>query len=365
MINEEKDKDFARISEMQDVLLRSRKEVLPSKCWIFVNKTNIDQLKNYGYSNFKRTLARNYFTWLIPLKRFWRDDQFQFLFSHIPLKSLIINFLRAFRAIFTKRIKNLSLYRSNSLTITNEKIYLLLFNSFIYNLLSYFIWEYVLRNDENHILSKLDEPLEGNPIRLFRKKKLISQDLANSVLEYKSIISHLKSGEIKSILELGSGYGRTAYVFLNLIPNLKYYFVDIPPALFVAEKYISNQFRNKRIFKFRKFESFQEIKEEFERSDIAFFLPNQIELLPPKIADLFINISSLHEMRLDQIYFYFDCIDRLIKKYVYIKEWKETKVPLDDIIITEKDYPIRENWEKIYWRECRVKTEFFEALFQV
>lgn len=227
------------------------------------------------------------------------------------------------------------------------------------------IWDFASKNDPGHILSKLIEPNEGNPTRIYLKKRLISQDLANSKIEYYSIMSKIKKNEIHSILELGPGYGRTAWVFLKNMPNLKYLLVDIPPALYIAERYISNQFKERNIFKFRKFSNFNEIKKEFEQSDIIFLLPNQLELLPSKIADLFINISSLHEMRRDQIEFYFNCIDNLIKKYVYIKQWKISRNPYDNIIITEKDYPIRENWEKIFWRECKVKTRFFEALLRL
>lgn len=86
-------------------------------------------------------------------------------------------------------------------------------------------------------------------------------------------MSQINKEEIHTILELGAGYGRTAYFFLKMIPNLKYVFVDIPPALYIAEKYICNQFKDKKIFKFRKFNSYNEIKEEFEISDIVFSSP--------------------------------------------------------------------------------------------
>ncbi|KKM93969.1 hypothetical protein LCGC14_1202970, partial [marine sediment metagenome] len=81
--------------------------------------------------------------------------------------------------------------------------------------------------------------------------------------------------------------------------------------------------------------------------------------------DLFINISSFHEMRHDQIEWYFKLIDSVIRKYVYIKQWKTVRLTYDDESISEKDYPIREKWVKIFWRECRVKTKFFEALFKL
>ncbi len=215
------------------------------------------------------------------------------------------------------------------------------------------------------MLNRLSEPFEGNPPRLFSNKKLISQDLANSFFEYQSIMSIPDTKDIQSIMELGSGYGRTAYVFLKLIPNIKYIIVDIPPALFISEKYLSNQFKRKKIFKFRSFKKYEEIKNEFELADLIFLLPGQLELLPSKIIDFFISISSLQEMKKKQIDYYFNTINRLIKKYIYRKQWKISKNPSDNIIITERDYPILDGWKQVYWRECKVKTKFFEALFKV
>jgi hypothetical protein len=37
---------------------------------------------------------------------------------------------------------------------------------------------------------------------------------------------------------------------------------------------------------------------------------------------------------------------------------------MDGIVIGEKDYPIPNSWRSVFWRECRVQTHFFEALFQ-
>lgn len=54
------------------------------------------------------------------------------------------------------------------------------------------IWDFASKNDPEHILNKLIEPNEGNPTRIYLKKRLISQDLANSVIEYYSIMSKIK-----------------------------------------------------------------------------------------------------------------------------------------------------------------------------
>ena len=146
---------------------------------------------------------------------------------------------------------------------------------------------------------------------------------------------------------------------------MRYIVVDVPPALWLAEQYLTGQFPDKKIFKWRQWNSFKEIEKEFNNSDIIFLLSNQLELLPPKSADMFVNISSLHEMRMDQIKYYFRLIDRLTTGYFYSKQWKVSKIPYENIIIKESDYPIYPNWTKNYSRECAVQVRFFESLFRI
>ncbi|MBN1215986.1 MAG: putative sugar O-methyltransferase, partial [Candidatus Lokiarchaeota archaeon] len=313
-------REYDQLNLMKQEFLKSRKELLPSNLWLLLNDKNISQLEKDGYKNFKITLALNYFTWIIQSYKIWQDDQIKFLLFNIPKLSVIKNLIHAFVFNFKYRIIKSSFLKS-----------------YFYNLLVFMLWRYTKKVDKENLLKKIDEPIEGNPPRIYKKKKIISQDLANSIIEYYSIMEKINKNNINSIMELGAGYGRTAYVFLKLIPKIKYIIIDIPPALYVAERYLSNQFREKKIFKFRKFKNFSEIKVEFEESDIIFLLPSQIELLPHKIADLFINISSFHEMRLDQIQYYFDYIDNLINKYIYIKQWKVSKNHYDKLIITEND----------------------------
>lgn len=328
--------------DMYEAFLSSeRKEFLPSKYWVELNKKTQKQLEKYGYENFKRTIAINYFTWLISP---W-NEQIRYLISNLPVQSVVKNLVRT---ILAKKHKYFSWAQSLS-----------------YNFLTYMLYEYVSRNDLIHLLDNLNEPKEGNPPELYINNKLISQDLANSVLEFKSIMdSGIDRGGIKTIIELGAGYGRTAYVFLKLLPDVRYFIVDIPPALYIALNYLSNSFKHKKVFGFKRFKKYSEVEEEVERSNIAFFLPYQLELLPNKTADLFINISSLHEMRLEQINYFFNEINRLTRKYFYFKEWKVSRVPYENIVIKEKDYPVYKDWDCVYWRECAVQTNFFEALFR-
>ena len=76
--------------------------------------------------------------------------------------------------------------------------------------------------------------------------------------------------------------------------------------------------------------------------------PNQLELLPDRSIDMFLNISSLHEMRMDQIRYYFTEIERLTRRYFYFKQWQETTVPFEN-----------------NRQQCEVQHKFFEALYEL
>ena len=66
---------YPEIRAMFDEFPRYRKEVLPSEYWEELNRKNLQQLADSKYENFKRTLARNYFTWIINAF----DEQLRFL----------------------------------------------------------------------------------------------------------------------------------------------------------------------------------------------------------------------------------------------------------------------------------------------
>lgn len=333
---------YPEIQAMFDEFPRYRKEILPSKYWEELNRKNLQQLADSRYENFKRTLARNYFTWIInPF-----DDQLRFLMRDAgtwPSIRILVS------ALFAPRHDHLK-----------KK------HTIFYNTLTNLLWAYVEKCDAAGLLERLSEPREGNPPEVIRNGRLISQDLANSLLEYEAIMHpDLDRRYVKTILELGPGYGRTAYVFLTLQPGCRYILVDIPPALYVAQRYLSTVFEHRRIFSFRPFDSFDQVRGEFADADIIFLTPNQLELLPDKSIDLFLNISSLHEMRMDQIRYFFGEINRLTRRYFYFKQWKETTIPFENETITEADYPIQEDWRLINRQQCKVQTYFFEALYEL
>jgi len=317
----------------------------PSKYWVELNKMKMAQLQKHGYENFKRTIALNYFTFVRILP--W-DSQFRFLLRRLPI--------------------GVSLACLKKSLLARKHDYFSVFNriqSLLYNFLTFASWEFSRGAVSDAALLALREPEDGNPAETRDSSgALVSQDLANSILEVSAMGATLAPGSI--VLELGAGYGRDAYVMLATNPGIKYVIVDIPPALWVAETYLRRQFPNLRIFRYREFASFKDIEREFNESDIAFFLSTQIAGLPDGLADLAVNISSLNEMRREQIAFYFSQFDRLLKDggRFYFKEWKRGVLPFENVIIRQEDYPIPVTWNCEFSRDAPIQTRFFEALYR-
>jgi putative sugar O-methyltransferase len=339
--------DLDRIADMFSALARGEPLARPSRYWEELNKMNLAQLNEHGYENFKRTIALNYFTWVRILP--W-NSQIIYLCKNLPAKAV----LRALRGAFD---------------ISRQRYFssfdVILF--FSYRSLSLLLWEYIFKLLFSPELLALREPEEGNPQLVYPRPGMgVSQDLANALLEYDSFRVAIPASRPATILELGGGYGRNAFVVLRVHPEIKYVVVDIPPALWVAERYLSSLFPEKRIFRYRDFDRFEDVAEEYKEAQIVFLLSTQLAALPPNCVDLIINIASLHEMRKDQIDYYFERFDSVLRMggHTYFKQWREANVLFEGVTLVEKDYPIPPSWTKIMSRAARVQTKFFEALYR-
>ncbi len=114
----------------------------------------------------------------------------------------------------------------------------------IHGLFLALLWEHVRRVDRRDILLRLEEPELGDPVVATYRGRRISQDLGNSVYELYSATAALPGNEPGpgGVLELGGGYGRVAWVFLEEFPRARYVLVDIPPALAIAQEYLTTLF---------------------------------------------------------------------------------------------------------------------------
>ena len=216
---------------------------------------------------------------------------------------------------------------------------------------------------ENHI-SQLNEPLIGNPPYSIYNGNRISQDIFNSLLEYLSIVSACPMNEVSSIIEIGAGYGRTAFCFLTFHPGKKYIIVDFPPALYVSQEYLSKVFPKKTVMKYKPFENFSEVSEEFQNADLVFLMPDQINKIPNESAEFFLAIDCLHEMKKERVDFYFDQAQR-ISKYFYYKCWINTYVAPDEVYHLKDTYPVKPNWQQLFMTDCEIPSGFFHAMHKI
>jgi putative sugar O-methyltransferase len=333
----------ATLQRMFDGLGAGDPVYLPSRFWSKLNELNLAQLRTQGIANFKRTLARNYFTFVPSVI----DNQFRFLLRHTRFGD------------WPALLANLPRYERDAGLTRKQHWELVLFTRML--------WRYAEAHDPLGLLKKIGEPTLGNPFAITLDGQPVSQDLANSALEYYSIAggTGLTAVAAPVICELGAGYGRNAYLFLKALPNCRYIIVDIPPALYVSQQYLSQLFPEKKIFRFRDFGDDPAALNEISASQIAFLLPHQAARLRAKSIDLFVNISSLHEMRPDQIATYLALIGRVTRGHFYSKQWFVSKNREDGLRLRPQDYPIPADWNCVYLRRAAVQAAFFEALYAI
>ncbi|MFT4039950.1 MAG: putative sugar O-methyltransferase, partial [Thermomicrobiales bacterium] len=240
------------LNEMYRCLEQGDPVFLPSRFWETLGGQHRDQLTTSGYANFKRTLASNYFTWLISP----RNNQSRFLARRMAFR----DWNAILREPFTF---------DPSLPFPRR------YQRFL-QIYTRMLWRFVERGDTEGILQTLPEPTEGNPFPITLGGRLISQDLANSVLEYYAIREHFRRDRDAAITiaELGAGYGRNAYVLLNQFPHCRYIVIDIPPALYVAQRYLQAVFPEKRVAQTPCEATPEEIAAAVEAAEIAFLLPH-------------------------------------------------------------------------------------------
>ncbi len=348
----------AAVAAMNAELLAGPEIYHPSRLWQDLNRQNIEQLHRFGIDNFKRSINQNYFNFL-PLTL--GDSQ---------LFRLLRESLSRGRLPWPKAVlQDPDRRPDGSLVAPKDRIFTEHrgWRKFLYRLMVDLLWDHVRRQIPEGRLQAVAEPAVGNPIDLRRDGRLISQDLAHSFLEWRTlapVLAGLRSdGHVPVVAEVGAGYGRLASALMADAP-LRYWIIDVPPALYVSQWYLQRVFPEKRLFRFRAFDRFDGIADELMAADIAFFTANQIEALPDGAADLAVNISSLHEFKPRQIEHTLGQMARLARKAVYLKQYKTYVNPSDRLVVRETAYRLPPDWQPRLWRTDTADPRFFEAVFE-
>jgi putative sugar O-methyltransferase len=306
--------------------MRSTKQ--PSKFWEQLGDAHRRDLSEYGFEVVKRHQALRYFTWRWQWSSIRKSEQMRFLLKHTPLPFLL-------RCATTPTPLSDDAWAGVAWKRRDRWLYV-----FATRLL----WRYAERHDTTGTTA-LPEPLLGAPLPVPWRGRLISQDLGNSSLELAAIHRALQGRRPTSILEIGAGYGRSAYALMNCYPEATYTIVDIEPAIEISRWYLAELFPSERL---------------------RFLQPEEIAELAPGSFDLAVSISSLQEMTPKQVDEYLRALDRVARGgTVYLKQWISWRNPVDEIELKFDDYPIPAGWASVFHERAPVQTNFAQAAWAI
>ena len=328
----------------------------PSKFWADFSARNLVTLTgDGGVETFKRCVNNNYFQWVIlnqrhpdyrAVLREWR--------RHRTLAPLLAHVERDARGWFDQDLAQELPSPPRWIQPRAYALYVAL------------LWEIACRRAPPGLGEGLEEPLLGRPVGVRHRRRRISQDLANSLLEYAAVAEGMSAQRRSTarVLEIGGGYGRLAWLWLAAHPGVRVVMVDIPPALALAQEYLTRLFPARRAALFRAGADLRALHADVLASDIAFLTPNQLDALDPLGADVALNVSSLHEMTTDQAARYLELIDRHASGgFFYTKQWRRWENPLDGVVAAREAHPYPERWQAVFDRVHPVQVRFFETLF--
>lgn len=300
----------------------------PSLFWQKLGEQHVADLDRYGLESIKRHQALRYFTWSWRWSSVRESRQMRFLLKRSSPSTVSRCLLEPAR---------LSDRDWDGVEWSRRDRWLYVFAARL-------LWEYAREHDALGVLS-LAEPDLGSPLPVRWRGRLISQDLANSALETTAIARALDGEQPRSILEVGAGYGRTAFALLHAFPEATYTIVDIEPALSISKWYLGQLFRPDRL---------------------RFVRPDEAESLADGSADLVVAVSSLHEMTSEQVARYLDLFDRVARGgLVYLKQWERWTNPEDGITLDFGEYPIPSRWRLVFDESAPVQTNFRQAAWRV
>ena len=177
------------------------------------------------------------------------------------------------------------------------------------------LYELIENLDKDLLISHDSE--FGSPIGFYRENKFYTAHFLKSLLHIHFIKQNTNFNKINNIIELGAGIGLLGAAFLKLKKNMKYFIIDIPPALFISEYYLKSL--NYRVFGYEDLLNSKNNNINFDSYQVICIPTWRIDLLKNIRTDLFINIHSFQEMEKEQTLNYLDKISENPPSYIFLR----------------------------------------------
>jgi len=339
----------ALIAEMRRGMRDAPAIYQPGDFWDGLISVNLEMLETEGIANFKRTVSNNYYNWMVTSLR---DPQ---------VRRALANWCA--RPTPVPLMSRLEQPASGLRTLNRQGAYRLSrFDAWRYKLFVSILWEVARREDRDGLTRHLEEPTTGNPLRIRQRGRLISQDLANSIIERSFVAEAGVTADGARVAELGAGYGRLAFVYASAA-SLTYCIFDIPPALSVSQWYLRQVLGAERVVPHTRWRDWATVESNLRPGSVAFFTPDQIELFPDRWFDLTQTISTLPEMPAEQSAHYLRVLGDKSGRALFLKQWRRWRNPDDAVELREADYLPPEEWRVARRRIDPTQPMFFDQLW--
>lgn len=182
-------------------------------------------------------------------------------------------------------------------------------------------WMVAKAHDTGHILERIEDSHEGNPAGFHRGGKFYTVRFLDEAMQLFFVQDTVPVEELRTVVELGPGIGLKASLFLQLNRDLTYVLVDIPPALYVAQQYLTAVTGG--VLPYHRVKESLEKGEEFRKYRVICLAPWMLDQLKEFDCDLFINVASFQEMEPWLVENYLGHVKRFRPEWVFLSELKE------------------------------------------
>ena len=220
-------------------------------------------------------------------------------------------------------------------------------------------WYKVYQSTKKNIRKfNLQEDEVGNPIVVLADGRRITANLClfSQYLRIVDRYMRIPVGRRACLAEIGSGYGGFVKLMKDRFPNTTCILIDLPQTLLLAQYYLTTNFPDCSVFPATGLYDGGVIPvQELMQYDFVFMTPDVLERVERKsFIDLICNMTSLQEMNIDYVKYYFSHINHLLSGYFYSVNREQAPARYGGVNF--KDWPFEGRWETVLKKQPDIST---------